>query len=72
MKDSLSKATPSAPIPTSREVGPLAAFGDAQTGQLDSANADKVAIFKYDADCKTRDALFRAALTRRRKFLGIF
>jgi len=68
----LGAPTPSAPIPPVRTAGSLAAFADAQTGQLDLANDDKEAIFRFEAECRARDAAMRAALTRRKRFLGIF
>lgn len=39
MPDEWRKGVPSAPLPQRRTTGELAAFGDAQTGQLDIANA---------------------------------
>lgn len=39
MPDEWRKGVPSAPLPADKTVGGLAAFGDAQTGQLDIANS---------------------------------
>jgi hypothetical protein len=50
----------------------LAAFADAQTGQLDSANGDKAEIFAFNRRCRDRDAAMREALTKRKKVLGVF
>lgn len=52
-------------------MGAIAAFADAEAGQLDKANADKAEIFAFDARCRARDAEMVKALGRR-KFLGLF
>lgn len=68
----MTRPTPPAPIPDSITIGTLAVFGDAQTGQLDRANADKAEILDFDKRCRARDAEFAASLTKRRRLLGIF
>lgn len=48
-----------------RSVGAVATFGDAQSGQLDKANADKAAMIEFDARCKARDAALVKAVTKK-------
>lgn len=43
---------PSAPLPADQTVGALAAFGDAQTGQLDIANGRFAASDEIQAKCE--------------------
>ena len=65
LPSSVTAPTPGAPIPTKRTVGALAAFGDAQTGQLDKANVDKAAILAFEARCKARDAELIKSVTKK-------
>jgi len=46
--------TPPAPLPTGETVGEWIQFGDAQTGQLDKANADKLG-YQVIERCEARD-----------------
>lgn len=43
---------PSAPLPADKTVGALAAFGDAQTGQLDIANGRFAAADEIQSKCE--------------------
>ena len=65
LPSTITAPTPGAPIPTEHTVGALAAFGDAQTGQLDKANGDKVAIVQFEARCKVRDEALIKAVTKK-------
>lgn len=47
-------------------------FGDAQTGQLEKSNAYKGASLSIIQSCEQRDREIDAALTKRKKVLGIF
>jgi hypothetical protein len=61
---------PGAPLPEGETVGELAAFADAQTGQLDKANDRYGAAVGIIERCEERD---RTAIQRARpKFLGLF
>ena len=55
----LLRPTPGAPRPADDSVGAIAAFGVAQTGQLDKANADKASAAGLLDSC---DAAWRAAI----------
>lgn len=57
--------TPGAPIPPVRTLGSIAVYADAQTGQLDKANADKAAIIGFEARCRDRDAALVKAVTKK-------
>lgn len=61
---------PGAPLPEGDSVGELAAFADAQTGQLDKSNDRYGAAVGIIERCEERD---RVAIKRAKpKFLGIF
>lgn len=63
------KPVDGAPLPKGDTVGDWIAFGDAQTGKLETANGrtlDSIALIER---CEARDA---AAVRPRRKFLGVF
>lgn len=64
--------TPGASLPLDRSVGSWMVFGDAQTGQLDLANAGKVGMVEILTACEARDAETVKALTPRRRVLGLF
>ena len=61
---------PSAPLPDGETVADLAAFSDAQTGQLDKANDRYVSGVGIVARCEARDA--KAVSKSRPQFLGLF
>lgn len=64
------KEVPGAELPRGRTVGDIAAFADAQTGQLDKANDRTLSSIAIVEEC---EALMADAVKRsRRKFLGIF
>lgn len=63
--------TPGAPLPAGSTQGDWAAFADAQTGQLDTANTHKTAIVEILTACEKRDAQIAKELQPKR-FLGIF
>jgi hypothetical protein len=71
IEPTLGRPTPSATIPPTRTEGSLAAFADAQTGQLDIANGDKAEIFAFNRRCKAMVDKMRADLTARKKLLGV-
>ena len=53
--------TPPAPLPVDDSAGAWIAFGDAQTGQLEQANAAKAAINEIRDTCEARyQALVKA------------
>ena len=60
-----------APLPDGDTVGDWVAFGDAQTGKLDTANGRTRDAIGIIARCESRDALAVRKATRR-KFLGLF
>ncbi len=68
---SVTEPTPGAALPADRTIGGLAAFADAEAGQLDKANVDKGEIIAFGQRCHERDDALRRSLTRH-KFLGIF
>lgn len=65
-------ATPGALLPGDGTAGSWIVFGDAQTGQLDLANVEKLGMVEILTACEKRDAETVKALTPRRRFLGIF
>ncbi|MCB1454402.1 MAG: hypothetical protein KDJ43_12220 [Rhizobiaceae bacterium] len=52
----LLEATAGAPLPVNDTGGEIGAFGDRQTGQLDSANADKAGIKRMGDLCERLNA----------------
>lgn len=63
--------TAGAPLPADDTAGALATFGIQQTGQLEHANADKAGVQGILNTCQAwQDKA--AALTRRKRFLGLF
>lgn len=50
--DEWRKGVPSAPLPQTNNIGELAAFGDAQTGQLDIANSRFMAADDIQVNCE--------------------
>jgi hypothetical protein len=63
--------TPGAALPLADTQGDWVTFGDAQTGQLDAANAEKLGMVEILTACEKRDAEIVKAL-QPKKFLGIF
>lgn len=63
-------AVPGAPLPSTSTVGDLAAFGDAQTAQLDKANDRYVSGVGIISRCEARDAA--AVKHAKPKLLGLF
>jgi hypothetical protein len=61
--DAWAKAgVPSAPLPPDKSVGEWIAFGDAQTGQLDIANARTADALAIITACETRDRAAQDAM----------
>lgn len=50
--DSWTTPVPSAPLPTTKTIGQLASFGDAQTGQLDVANLRIAGAHEIHVNCQ--------------------
>ena len=69
----LASDVPGAPLPgDTAAVGGWIAFADAQTGQLDKANAYRRAGLDIVRACEARARDVDAQLTKRRRFLGLF
>lgn len=63
---SLIDPTPGAALPVLTDpMGPWVSFGDAQTGQLDKANVDKLAQHEIVAACEKRDREAEKAITKK-------
>ncbi|PZU10045.1 hypothetical protein [Sphingomonas sp.] len=62
----LLKRTPGATRPTDDTIGELGAFADRQTGQLDSANADKDGADRILATCEAQNAAAAEELKKKR------
>ena len=60
--DSLRRDVPPAPLPADDTAGAWVAFGDAQTGRLDVANANKAAVVEIVDGCNTEQAALLEAL----------
>src|SRR5262249_17305246 len=61
--------TPGAPMPDQAQQGAWMAFGVAQTGQLDKANADKAGAIEIVESCEKRDAEAAQAITKHKRHL---
>jgi hypothetical protein len=63
--------TPGASLPLADTQGDWVTFADAQTGQLDTANAERLGMVEILTACEKRDAEIAKELQPKR-FLGIF
>lgn len=61
MPDEWRKGVPSAPLPSDKTIGKLAAFADAQTGQLDIANSRFADADEIQRNCE--ELLVKASVT---------
>ncbi|CAN5177122.1 hypothetical protein BH09PSE1_BH09PSE1_23470 [soil metagenome] len=60
--ESLRRDVPGADLPADDSAGAWVAFGDAQTGRLDVANANKLAVVQIVDACDRQQAAIREAL----------
>lgn len=60
--ESLRQDVPPAPLPADDTAGAWVAFGDAQTGRLDVANANKAAVVEIVDGCNSEQAALLEAL----------
>ena len=60
--DSLRRDVPGADLPADDTAGAWVAFGDAQTGRLDVANANKRAVVEIVDACDRQQTAIREAL----------
>lgn len=64
--ESLRRDVPGADLPADDTAGAWVAFGDAQTGRLDVANSNKLAVVQIVDACDRQQAAIREALKPRK------
>lgn len=72
MPKSVRTATPGWPLPAADAARDWQGFGVGESGQRVHANTRADAIIEIVESCEAREAEIYQALTKRKKFLGVF